>query len=635
MRDFRSGQRGRGVHDAVGSRSAPGKRTLTESLPWARSTDAGSDRRAPLQTKANESVDVASSSAAEEELEGDRDNNDGDAVAPLAAGEPGSAGPVGTPGSEELIGEDADSGDGDNAGEVEAISDEELAAETGESIGAPESAIAAPAHPSGVAQARAGSDGLQRAAVLPAASGGAAMPLPLQQSMEHAFQSDFSTVQIHADSERAAALGALAYTEGDSVHMAPGQYSPGTQAGRELIGHELAHVVQQREGRVSATGQAKGLEVNDDPGLESEADDLGRRAANGEVVHRSAGLGMRTALGAVQMRRPVLQMARTHFGNFKAVSYGTIRNGGRAIGVQMFMQFTPGGLVDAKQIGMTQAVRSVEAGVPFAINGDATIASRMIGAGDAIAFRSPAKNTDEGFQIDQGSAERNPLYATSGAAAADTTLDTAPTPAPVRRLTRAERALDRAAGITGKTHDGWGEHGFRFKDGARWKTKSATLNDTPMLPARTKNAEQMFETTALATDGVQSGTYYGSVQWGWRTDNKGRFQRLPFKVVSEGAPSATFNKAAEIWNTGSANTGDPNLALPTIDVHILNARATLNPGLAGRRHTRLRQGTRVEVIDNAVAMPDGRTLAQIRVVDGSRTGLEGLIDPALLQDERP
>ncbi|MBK9031025.1 MAG: DUF4157 domain-containing protein [Myxococcales bacterium] len=45
---------------------------------------------------------------------------------------------------------------------------------------------------------------------------------------------------------------ARAYTEGNSVHGA-GTVRSGSQAGRELIGHELAHVVQQRRGRVAAT----------------------------------------------------------------------------------------------------------------------------------------------------------------------------------------------------------------------------------------------------------------------------------------------------------------------------------------------------------------------------------------------
>lgn len=92
-----------------------------------------------------------------------------------------------------------------------------------------------------------------------------------------------------------------------------------------------------------------------------------------------------------------------------------------------------------------------------------------------------------------------------------------------------------------------------------------------------------------------------------------------------------------IWNPGTTDAGSgsmPNLALPVVDVHILTTRTRLNPGLQGRRHTRLRQGTRVEVLDRAVAVPDGRTLARIRVADGSRTGLDGLVLPTVLQDER-
>ncbi|MBK9034966.1 MAG: DUF4157 domain-containing protein [Myxococcales bacterium] len=59
--------------------------------------------------------------------------------------------------------------------------------------------------------------------------------------------------------------------------MAPGQYDPESQAGRELIGHELAHVVQQRQGRVAVTSQVRGIAINDAPGLEQEADALGQR----------------------------------------------------------------------------------------------------------------------------------------------------------------------------------------------------------------------------------------------------------------------------------------------------------------------------------------------------------------------
>jgi len=51
-------------------------------------------------------------------------------------------------------------------------------------------------------------------------------------------------------------LGAQAYTQGTDIHFAPGQYQPSSQGGQELLGHELAHVVQQADGRVKATTQA-------------------------------------------------------------------------------------------------------------------------------------------------------------------------------------------------------------------------------------------------------------------------------------------------------------------------------------------------------------------------------------------
>jgi hypothetical protein len=50
------------------------------------------------------------------------------------------------------------------------------------------------------------------------------------------------------------------------------------------LGHELTHVVQQREGRVQPTKQGKGKAVNDNPSLESEADNMGKKAANGQQV---------------------------------------------------------------------------------------------------------------------------------------------------------------------------------------------------------------------------------------------------------------------------------------------------------------------------------------------------------------
>jgi hypothetical protein len=99
--------------------------------------------------------------------------------------------------------------------------------------------------------------------------------------MERSFGADFSSVRVH-EGNQAGQMGALAYTQGTDIYFAPGQYQPNSQSGQELLGHELAHVVQQGQGRVeSGPPQAKGLTVNSDPGLEQEADQMGARAASG------------------------------------------------------------------------------------------------------------------------------------------------------------------------------------------------------------------------------------------------------------------------------------------------------------------------------------------------------------------
>jgi len=130
-------------------------------------------------------------------------------------------------------------------------------------------------------------------------SGGQALPAPVRQQMEGAFGADFSSVRVHQGPE-AAQVGAIAFARGDDLHFAAGHYRPGDRAGQEVLGHELAHVVQQRQGRVAATTQHKGIDVNADPALEAQADEAGRRAAAGAPVPWSAGADATSARGPVQ-----------------------------------------------------------------------------------------------------------------------------------------------------------------------------------------------------------------------------------------------------------------------------------------------------------------------------------------------
>jgi len=112
--------------------------------------------------------------------------------------------------------------------------------------------------------------------VVPSAPGG--LPKDLQRSLEPVVQTGLSNVGVVPNSPLPGRMDAVASAAGDEIHFAPGMYRPQQEAGRELIGHELGHVAQQRQGRVAPDRVEGDLGVNADAGLEREADALGRRA---------------------------------------------------------------------------------------------------------------------------------------------------------------------------------------------------------------------------------------------------------------------------------------------------------------------------------------------------------------------
>ena len=104
------------------------------------------------------------------------------------------------------------------------------------------------------------------------------LPKDLQRSLEPVVQTGLSNVGVVPNSTLPGRMDAVASAAGDEIHFAPGMYRPQQEAGRELIGHELGHVAQQRQGRVAPDRVEGDLGVNADAGLEREADALGRRA---------------------------------------------------------------------------------------------------------------------------------------------------------------------------------------------------------------------------------------------------------------------------------------------------------------------------------------------------------------------
>ena len=88
---------------------------------------------------------------------------------------------------------------------------------------------------------------------------------PLEPAVRGFFEkrlgADLTNVRVHADNhaaESAQSINALAYTLGRDVFFAHGQYAPETTEGRRIIAHELAHVLQQKEGLIQRYETGRG-----------------------------------------------------------------------------------------------------------------------------------------------------------------------------------------------------------------------------------------------------------------------------------------------------------------------------------------------------------------------------------------
>lgn len=509
--------------------------------------------------------------------------------------------------------------------------------------------------------------------------------------MEGSFGIDFSAVRLHESSE-AAKLGAVAFTRGTDIHFAPGEYDPSSERGQTLLGHELAHVVQQSEGRVAPTTQAKGVDVNDAAGLEREADDLGARAARGESVGAGGGAiaDGSTPLTQLKATGGLVQLAAqtTHWGKFVDTSYTKTTRG-----ADMTLTFEPGDNIDAKKIGLTQSVKTLASGSPIVV--DPSTATRMVPSGPGA-----------GYEHDRIAERNNPMYGSPSLGAGKGLKDTAETNAP--------SGSTPSVG-TNATY----ELGHRFvKPDKSVDKKNASIWDKPERNAA-NDTSMIFETTALAIEGAQAGSYYGSVSWGWERDGSGTLKLLPFTKVSDGVPSQNFLAAAEMWNTSktrgtlvaknaptqcykfasgaftadftiakgdkvtlnstvgaggveyvsatvvdgakagsttfikatdmSDKGGGATLDLPVLDVHVINATGVklnqdvpgpwrdTNPLPKGTRVVRTPTDTRTIDVPPEVGIPGSGgtiTVMWVEVCDGSLIGKSGYVPTTALKDEK-
>lgn len=96
------------------------------------------------------------------------------------------------------------------------------------------------------------------------------MPDNLKSGIENLSGIDVSDVKVHYNSAKPAQMNAHAYAQGTDIHIASGQ--------EKHLPHEAWHTVQQKQGRVKPTTSVNGTAVNDNAGLETEADVMGAKA---------------------------------------------------------------------------------------------------------------------------------------------------------------------------------------------------------------------------------------------------------------------------------------------------------------------------------------------------------------------
>ena len=223
------------------------------------------------------------------------------------------------------------------------------------------------------------------------------------------------------------------------------------------------------------------------------------------ALQRSA--GNQAVARAVQDRRQLQRAVKTSGGEWWTDKYDLLKDqdaqgtkypaAAGVRGADIVVRFKPDTTVDAELIGLSQSVLAFVAGAPSMTPSQAAVA---IPKADAETVNTGPGETDETAAIDNLEGYNSPLYATK-----------APTSASLADPT---------------TEPQWGQHGRHYTDSSKAvKTRTRCSRTRRLRDKAQTDSRHIFETTAVATKGKQSDTYYGSVRWGWRTDAKGPSRR--------------------------------------------------------------------------------------------------------------
>ncbi|MDB5721287.1 MAG: hypothetical protein JWP15_1905 [Alphaproteobacteria bacterium] len=366
------------------------------------------------------------------------------------------------------------------------------------------------------------------------------LPERLQSVMEAMSGFSLADVLVHRNSAEPARLGAYAFTRGSQIHLGPGQ--------DRHLPHEAWHVVQQKQGRVQPGPSMRGgIPLNDDAGLEREADSMGQRSA--ELPDASTHALRSGPRRSAAMSAGIVQRAavKTLGGEFTAAPYdawtqgpGTDPHG--AFGGNIKIYFAPSAMVKAgsKMIGLVQTVKTLKTAAVD--DAQPTVSSTPANSPAKAAYKLTAGDVGRGIDKFDRSGDdvtnTNPFYASENS------------------------KVDQQPTYSTALHDTGGNVGLGHHWTSGLPNVPASLFDKPQaaLDFAGQKWKQSFEVTALVGDGRLKDTYLGSIAWGLEKPAEGQAVKNPadIELVSPGIPSPAFMAAATSWNTyngGQRNVG--------------------------------------------------------------------------------
>lgn len=340
-----------------------------------------------------------------------------------------------------------------------------------------------------------------------ARGGGQSIDGTIRRSMEGAFGTSFAGVRLHTGSQADRlnrSLDARAFTTGRDIFFRNGEYNTNSNAGKELLAHELTHVAQQSGSSVQR-----------------------------QVVQRVA--------------------VNTNGGTWSTNSYQPVEDG-----AEITLEFAPNNNVNAKKIGLIQKSLKVEKGINYDVK---TRGDYEAGKFQTAGQKRKAQRSDGESHVDRDMRMNNPIYGAPDLADNQTVGDT-----PKGKLDMSAKAQRKGTaqnyqlGYRYKSFGGLKQNtrSAKLYDKPNLPGAMRELESDP-----NKVSQMTFETTALCIDGAQQNSYYGSIEWGWQLrDPDVGVELLPLRKLSDGDPTAKMQQVMANWNQGEFDEGKQNPQIP-------------------------------------------------------------------------